>query len=505
MPFLSHTFFPLADDHATGSDHEVIEWEVEVDRQEEAGHERVVGWNLAAMTEEDAKAAEKLWMELVKERAHLDAECTADEVEQEAAWCQEAMGNVLNATGKKIRICAKSKSWWNTDIRERRKAVGREKRRKQNSEEAAKAKAELQKSIRQSKRKMWSKYLQNLGGAEVGRAAQYANPRAGMTVQGLTDREGKQAYTSQEKEEMLRCESFPPNDDNQYYELPPAGSAHTCVTEQTVERALLSQSIKKAAGPDKLSFGAIRLLWKWDTERIVRLTKAAIRMGRHPSVSKLSTGVVICKPGKDDYTQLKAYRSISLLSYMEKVVEKVVTELLSDQAERRGILSDGQFGSRRGRSAIDAAAIMVDRAHAAWKGGHIAGMLLMDIKAAFLSVAKGRLVNLMKFRQMDGDLVRWTESFLSERTVEMMIEGNSMERHPVEAGVPQGSPVSPILFAIYTSGLIKWVEEYVSEAEGRSCVDDLGWVATGSDVNHVVSIVERCAARSMDWASRRGL
>jgi hypothetical protein len=84
----------------------------------------------------------------------------------------------------------------------------------------------------------------------------------------------------------------------------------------------------------------------------------------------------------------------------------------------------------------------------------------MDIEAAFPSVAKGRLVNLIKVRQMDGDLIRWMESFLSERTVEMVIEGNAMERHPVEAGVPQGSPVSPILFAIYTSRLIKWVEEY---------------------------------------------
>jgi len=86
----------------------------------------------------------------------------------------------------------------------------------------------------------------------------------------------------------------------------------------------------------------------------------------------------------------------------------------------------------------------------------------------------------------------------------MIIEGNAMERHPVEAGVPQGSPVSPILFVIYTSGLIKWVEEYVS-TEGLSFVDDLGWVATGSDVNQVVTILERCAAKSMEWASRRGL
>ena len=186
----------LADDHATGSEHEVIEWEVGVDRQAEADHERVVGWNLAAMTEKDIEAAQKLWRKLARERAQLDAECTEDEVEQEVAWCQEAMSSVLNATAKKIRICARSKRWWNADIKERRRMVVRERRSRRNSEEAARAKAELQKLIWRSNREMWSDYLKILRGAEVWRAAQYANSRAGMTVEASTDREGKQANTS---------------------------------------------------------------------------------------------------------------------------------------------------------------------------------------------------------------------------------------------------------------------------------------------------------------------
>ena len=52
------------------------------------------------------------------------------------------MSSVLNATAKKIRICAKSKRWWNADIGERRNAVEREKWRR-NSERAARAKAKL--------------------------------------------------------------------------------------------------------------------------------------------------------------------------------------------------------------------------------------------------------------------------------------------------------------------------------------------------------------------------
>jgi hypothetical protein len=177
---------------------------VEEDRKKDADQEMAVGWNVAAMTEEDSEAAEKVWTELAKKRTHQDAECTSGEVEQEATWWQEVMGSVLDATVKKISIYARSKMWWNADIQKRRQAVGEEKRRRRNSEQAARAKAELQKSIRISSRKMFTEYLQTLRANKVSRAARHANPRAGTTVESLTNRECKRANTSLAKEEMLR-------------------------------------------------------------------------------------------------------------------------------------------------------------------------------------------------------------------------------------------------------------------------------------------------------------
>jgi len=190
--------------HATGSDHEVIEWEFSVDKQEEADHVQVIGWTLAAMSKEDEKAAEKLWKELEGQRARLDEECTGDKVEWEAEWCQETLSKVLDAKAKIIRFCARSNRWWNDEIKERRSALGREKRRGKRSEAGAHAKAELQRSIRQSKSRMWNEYLLNLRGGEVWWAAKFANPRAGATVEAFTDTEGKQANTMAEKEKMLR-------------------------------------------------------------------------------------------------------------------------------------------------------------------------------------------------------------------------------------------------------------------------------------------------------------
>jgi hypothetical protein len=67
----------------------------------------------------------------------------------------------------------------------------------------------------------------------------------------------------------------------------------------------------------------------------------------------------------------------------------------------------------------------------------------------------------------------------------MIIEGNTMVRHLVEASIPQGSPASQILFAICTSARINRVVERVSGVAGLSFIDEVGWVATGNDINLV--------------------
>ena len=72
-------------------------------------------------------------------------------------------------------------------------------------------------------------------------------------------------------------------------------------------------------------------------------------------------------------------------------------------------------------------------------------MLLMDVKGAFPHVAKGNLIKRMEEMGFEADLVKWVESFMEERKVVMSMDGREGDSMEVETGVPQGSPVSPIL------------------------------------------------------------
>lgn len=110
-------------------------------------------------------------------------------------------------------------------------------------------------------------------------------------------------------------------------------------------------------------------------------------------MSKHAGRVVIYKPENNDCTKLKVCCSISLPSCIVIDVEKVDAELLVEEDERRGQLSDGHYGSRKRQSAIDKAAIMVNIAHAAWRRGYRDGVLMIENKVAFPSVARGRLTH----------------------------------------------------------------------------------------------------------------
>ena len=131
----------------------------------------------------------------------------------------------------------------------------------------------------------------------------------------------------------------------------------------------------------------------------------AICLQYHPQLWRHAKGILLEKPNKRDRTLVKLYRVISLLNCFGKVVEKLIAEKLSQFCEDQGKLHKGQMGGRKYRSAIDAAALMIDKVHKVWEDRQIAGALLIDVKGAFDYVSRAKLVQRMKDLGIDDDLI----------------------------------------------------------------------------------------------------
>jgi hypothetical protein len=50
---------------------------------------------------------------------------------------------------------------------------------------------------------------------------------------------------------------------------------------------------------------------------------------------------------------------------------------------------------------------------------------------------------------------KWVGSFISNRTTTLCLPGYNTDAFPTHTGVPQGSPLSPILFLFYNANLVE--------------------------------------------------
>ncbi len=70
----------------------------------------------------------------------------------------------------------------------------------------------------------------------------------------------------------------------------------------------------------------------------MHLFQACIEVGHHPPQFKEANTVILKKPAKKDYSELKLYRPIALLDILGKALETVVLRKLSDLAEEHYLL-----------------------------------------------------------------------------------------------------------------------------------------------------------------------
>src|SRR5438046_9843056 len=120
----------------------------------------------------------------------------------------------------------------------------------------------------------------------------------------------------------------------------------------------------------------------------------------------------------------------------------------------------------------------------------------MDVAGSFNNVHHKRLSHNLRKGKVPDCSVCWVESFLSDRYTQLRFNGVNSERITIDAGVPQGSPISPILYLFYNADLLE-----IPGNKGLSWgfIDDIAYGVEGESDEQNAKELQRLLMKVEEW------
>ena len=160
----------------------------------------------------------------------------------------------------------------------------------------------------------------------------------------------------------------------------------------------------------------------------------------------------VLKKTNADPDEPKNYRPISNMTFMSKVIERIVAEQVTRHLNISNLMPPLQSAYRCHHSTETAVVKVLSDILDAVDTGKVTLLGFLDLSAAFDTVDHGILLRRLQTSfGIDGMALEWIGSFLTGRTQAVAFQGVTSAYKLLRFGVPQGSVLGPLLFLLYTA------------------------------------------------------
>ena len=460
---------------------------------------------------------DKLFQETIQgEKRHVDGITSTlpprpspSQLDELALSITQAISTSLEVSTKRAYPRPCGHKWWNQDC----SSVVRTLRRTvqdpmSTPEDIRDAKQALRRVVRHSKRQFWrSKVDQFEEPRDVFNAVKWNRTEGTLPISPL--KEGDQLHSSTDDKAnylvraLLQKASCSEDVEVNLEPINNPKLPSPVIMEKEIYTAVAKPK-NSTPGKDGINTSILGKAWPTLGPAISTLYRHCLDQGWHPTPFRDASLVAIPKPGKRDRSSPRAYRLIALLSVLGKGLERLIAHRMAWIAIKYKVLHPQQFGALPLRSATDLAAALIHDVEEAWSRGLKASMLTLDVQGAFDAVLPGRLVRRLQEQGWPTNVVQWVASFTQGRTASLRLGNHTSQTYQVPAGLPQGSPVSPILFMLFIEPIFK--QGSLSTRRGRfGYADDICQLVASPSLEENCTALQHCTEELRQWGAREGL
>ena len=270
-------------------------------------------------------------------------------------------------------------------------------------------------------------------------------------------------------------------------------------TESEVRKIISSLTLTRRTGLDGFSNIHLKKLKKDIVKHITKMINKSFQMGTFPDALKIAKIIPTYK--SKERNLINNYRPISVLPALSKIFDRVVKERLFKYMRDLNILYESQYGYKHQHSTVNAITEFVAKTLHAFSRNEPTLAVFLDLIKLFDTLNHEILLGKLRHYGIRGRDFKWFKSFLTNRQQIVAFKGVESDVQQVEHGVPQGSPLSPLLLLIYINDL----PQVLSSVSAIHYADDTILHISGQNLTQLFSGMNADLAKLAQWTQANKL
>ena len=267
------------------------------------------------------------------------------------------------------------------------------------------------------------------------------------------------------------------------------------IQEKEVLEILKNIDVSKSSGPDEISPKMLKEAAPSISPSLTKLINLSLSSCRVPKAWKKANVLPIHK--KNEKAVMNNYRPISLLSCVSKILERVVFKHVFNYFRDNFLITVYQSGFIPGDSTVNQLVQLYHMMCDAVDKKKELRIVFCDISKAFDRVWHAGIICKLDAMGIKGPLLKWFNNYLQDRYQRVVIGGACSSWENIQAGVPQGSVLGPLLFLVYINDISRVVNSNI-----RMFADDTALFITVDDPVEAATVLNTDLQSISQWADQ---